>query len=76
MAMKIYRWHGSTFQIADDDLDRYPGAELIAPKAPAKAPVKAPEKKAEVKPEEKSEKKPPSKKKKAPANKSRQPQNK
>ena len=54
MAMKIYRWHGSTFQIADEDLDRYPGAELVAP-------PKAPEKKLE-KPEVKSEEKPPSKK--------------
>ena len=68
MAMKIYRWHGSTFQIADEDLDRYPGAELVAP-------PKAPEKKPEE-PEVKSEEKPPSKKKKTPANKTRQPRNK
>ena len=31
MAMKEYRWRGSTWQIADEDLPRYPGAELIKP---------------------------------------------
>lgn len=31
MALKEYRWRGSTWQIADEDLPRYPGAELIVP---------------------------------------------
>ena len=26
MALKEYRWRGSTWQIADEDLPRYPGA--------------------------------------------------
>ena len=29
MALKEYRWRGSTWQIADEDLHHYPGAELI-----------------------------------------------
>ena len=32
--MKEYRWRGSTYQIADEDLHRYPGAELIEAKKP------------------------------------------
>ena len=31
MALKEYRWRGSTWQIDDKDLSRYPGAELIVP---------------------------------------------
>lgn len=26
MALKLYRWRGSTWQIEDKDLDRFPGA--------------------------------------------------
>ena len=29
MALREYRWMGSTWQISDEDLPRYPGAELI-----------------------------------------------
>lgn len=33
MALKEYRWRGYTWQIADEDLAKYPGAELVeAPK--------------------------------------------
>ena len=32
--MKEYRWRGYTYQIADEDLHRYPGAELIEEKKP------------------------------------------
>lgn len=37
MAMKIYKWHGNTYQIADEDLDRYPGAVPVEPKKEKKA---------------------------------------
>lgn len=61
--MKKYIWRGVTYQIAEEDLWKYPGAVPVHPEKPA-----APEKKAE-----------PKKKAKAPAkNKSRQkkPENK
>ena len=31
MALKEYRWRGSTWQIDEKDLDKYPGAEEIKP---------------------------------------------
>ena len=31
MALKEYRWRGYTWQIADEDLHHYPGAEPIEP---------------------------------------------
>lgn len=34
MAMKEYRWRGSTYKIADEDLKRYPGAELVVKAKP------------------------------------------
>ena len=34
--MKEYRWHGHTYQIADEDLENYPGA------VPVKAKTEAP----------------------------------
>lgn len=38
--MKEYRWHGHTYQIADEDLENYPGA------VPVKAEKEAPKNKA------------------------------
>lgn len=38
--MKEYRWHGHTYQIADEDLENYPGA------VPVKAKTEAPKNKA------------------------------
>lgn len=32
--LKEYRWRGSTWQIDEKDLGRYPGAELIEAKKP------------------------------------------
>lgn len=32
--LKEYRWRGSTWQIDDKDLARFPGAELIEAKKP------------------------------------------
>lgn len=29
MALKEYLWRGYTWQIADEDIDRYPGAVLV-----------------------------------------------
>lgn len=29
MALKTYKWNGSTWQIDDKDLHRYPGAVLV-----------------------------------------------
>lgn len=29
MALREYRWHGLTWQIADEDVALYPGAELV-----------------------------------------------
>ena len=29
--LREYRWRGSTWQIAEEDLPKYPGAELIVP---------------------------------------------
>ena len=55
MALKTYKWNGSTWQIDDKDLHRYPGAVLVEP-----------EKKQEEKQEEQKEEK----QKKDPANKS------
>ena len=38
MAMKLYEYNGLTYQIADEDLHRYPGAKLVEkPKTKAKA---------------------------------------
>lgn len=36
MAMKIYKWRGYMYQIADEDLKYYPGAEEVKPEAKAK----------------------------------------
>ena len=60
--MKKYIWRGVTYQIAEEDLGRYPGAIPVEPEKPAVEPErpKATEKKAE------------SKAKEAPKNKSRQ----
>ena len=44
MVMKIYKWHGNTYQIADEDLHLYPGAEPVEPKE--KKAEKAPSNKA------------------------------
>lgn len=44
--MKEYKWHGLTYQIADEDLCNYPGA----------IPVGEPDKKADVKPKNKARK--------------------
>lgn len=38
--MKEYRWHGHTYQIAEEDLKNYPGA------VPVKAEANAPQNKA------------------------------
>ncbi len=35
--MKEYRWRGLTYQIADEDLKSYPGAEQVSPEPEAKA---------------------------------------
>ena len=59
MALKKYRWRGFTYKIADEDLDKYPGAVPV--EAPAKAPVSVPEVKAKAEPK--------NKKKEAPKNK-------
>lgn len=29
--LREYRWNGNTWQIADEDLHMYPGAELVEP---------------------------------------------
>lgn len=29
MALREYRWRGNTWQIADEDLPKYPGAVLV-----------------------------------------------
>lgn len=51
--MKEYKWRGLTYQIADEDLDKYPGAILIGepvdkaaakPKNKARKPAKNKEK--------------------------------
>lgn len=34
MALREYRWRGYTWQIADEDLDKYPGAVPVNPVAP------------------------------------------
>lgn len=31
MALRIYKWRGYTWQIADEDIDKYPGAVLANP---------------------------------------------
>ena len=31
MALREYKWRGFTWQIADEDLDKYPGAVLVTP---------------------------------------------
>lgn len=41
MALKEYYWRGSTYQIADEDLPRYPGAVLVN-KAPKEKKTDAP----------------------------------
>lgn len=33
MALRNYKWRGFTYQIADEDLKNYPGAELVETKA-------------------------------------------
>ena len=33
MTIRNYKWRGFTYQIADEDLKNYPGAELIEVKA-------------------------------------------
>lgn len=45
MALKIYKWRGYTYQIADEDLHLYPGAVEVENKTEAKA-KKAPANKA------------------------------
>ena len=37
MALKVYLWRGHTYQIADEDLCRYPGAEPIPTESAARA---------------------------------------
>lgn len=37
MALKIYKWRGYTYQIADEDLHLYPGAEPVETKSKVKA---------------------------------------
>ena len=37
MAMKIYKWRGYMYQIADEDLKHYPGAVEVTDKPEAKA---------------------------------------
>lgn len=34
MALKEYLWRGTTWQIADEDLDRYPGAVPVVKASP------------------------------------------
>ena len=34
MALREYRWRGYTWQIADEDIAKYPGAELVQPVKP------------------------------------------
>ena len=34
MALREYRWRGNTWQIADEDLAKYPGAVLVEPVQP------------------------------------------
>lgn len=46
MAMKVYKWRGNTYQIADEDVRLYPGA----------VPVEAPKKKKEEAPKDKARK--------------------
>lgn len=43
MALREYRWRGFTWQIADEDLDKYPGAVPVEPlpKKKTKAPTKS-----------------------------------
>ena len=36
MALKIYKWRGYTYQIADEDLHLYPGAEPVETKSKVK----------------------------------------
>ena len=36
MALKIYKWRGYTYQIADEDLRLYPGAEPVETKSKVK----------------------------------------
>ena len=45
MAMNIYKWRGYTYQIADEDLKYYPGAELVKPEKTEKEAPKPEEKK-------------------------------
>lgn len=51
--MKIYKWRGFTYQIADEDLHLYPGAELVEPK---KEPKKEPQDKVRKTPANKARK--------------------
>lgn len=56
--MKVYRWHGHTYQIAEEDLFRYPGAVPVEPEVP-KAKEEKPEPKKKAAPKNKSRQKKP-----------------
>ena len=60
MALREYLWHGRTYQIADEDLPRYPGAvpveQLRAEEVAKGAGRKAPTPKAAHEPENKADK--------------------
>lgn len=49
MALKLYKWRGSTWQIADEDLHRYPGAVPVKPETEKKKKVPANKARDEVK---------------------------
>ena len=42
MMNKEYKWHGHVYRIAEEDLDNYPGAELLEKAAPKKEDKAAP----------------------------------
>ena len=56
--MKKYIWRGVTYQIAEEDLYKYPGAVPVQPEKP-KAPEKKAEPKAKKAPKNKSRQKKP-----------------
>lgn len=56
--MKKYIWRGTTYQIAEEDLYKYPGAVPVHPETP-KAPEKKAEPKAKKAPKNKSRQKKP-----------------
>lgn len=69
MALKKYRWRGFTYKIAEEDLDKYPGAVPV--EASAKTPVKAPAVKAKAEPKNKKKEAPKDKKRTATSTKSK-----